>query len=48
MEDNNQDEQKIQVKISDIMRKVKTKEDMTNIMREKGKINIYYFRIIFS
>ena len=37
MEDNNANEQKVQVKISDIMRKIKTKEDMINLMREKGK-----------
>ena len=37
MEDNNNIVQKIQVKISDIMRKIKTKEDMINFMREKGK-----------
>ena len=37
MEDNNANEQKVQVKISDIMRKIKTKEDMINLMREKDK-----------
>ena len=37
MKDNINENQKISVKISDIMSKIKTKEDMVNIMREKGK-----------
>ena len=36
MEINNNNEQKITVSISDIMKKVKTKDDMINIMRERG------------
>jgi hypothetical protein len=48
MEEDNNNEQKIRVKISDIMKKVKTKEDMVNVMREKGKLINNNFRIIFS
>ncbi len=40
MENNIRENDKIMVKISDIMRKVKTKEDMVNVMREKGKLYI--------
>lgn len=36
MEINNNNEQKITVSLSDIMKKVKTKDDMINIMRERG------------
>ena len=36
MEINNNNEQKITVSLSDIMKKVKTKDDIINIMRERG------------
>ena len=36
MEINNNNKQKITVSISDIMKKVKTKDDMINIMSERG------------
>ena len=47
MEEENNNAQKIQVKISDIMTKVRTKEDMINAMRERGKILNNNFRTIF-
>ena len=37
MEDNMNENQKISLKFSDIMTKIKIKEDMVNTMREKGK-----------
>ena len=37
MENNSGNNDKIMVKISDIMKKVKSKEDMINVMREKGR-----------
>lgn len=43
MENNNPQNEKVLVKVSDIMKKVRTKEDMVNVMREKGKININQF-----
>ena len=43
MENNPGDNDRIMVKISDIMKKVKSKEDMINVMREKGKKYINYF-----
>jgi len=48
MEIRNQQDEYISVKISDIMKKIKTKEDMINCMRERGKLLYNYFRIIFS
>ena len=48
MEEENNNAQKIQVKISDIMTKVRTKEDMINAMRERGKILNNNFVTIFS
>ena len=47
MENSGNIEQKITVRISDIMNKVKTKEDMINIMRERGKKYNYNIRFIF-
>ena len=37
MEDDINKNQKISVKVSDILSKIKTKEDMVNTMKEKGK-----------
>ena len=37
MEQGQNGQQNVIVKISDIMMKVKSKEDMINVMREKGK-----------
>ena len=47
MENSGNIEQKITVRISDIMNKVKTKEDMINIMRERGKKYNDNIRFIF-
>lgn len=47
MDDSGNIEQKITVRISDIMNKVKTKEDMVNIMRERGKKYNNNIRFIF-
>ena len=48
MEEMPNQERNIVVKVSDIMKKVRTKEDMINVMREKGKEFLYNYRIIFS
>ena len=48
MEEMPNQERNIVVKISDIMKKVRTKEDMINVMKEKGKEFLYNWRIIFS
>jgi len=41
MEEMPNQERNIVVKVSDIMKKVRTKEDMINVMREKGKEFLY-------
>ena len=43
MENNNHENDKILMKVSGIIKKVKTKEVMVNVMREKGKTIIYKF-----
>ncbi len=48
MEQNPQQEENILVKISDIMKKIKSKEDMTNCMRERGNNKYNIFRVVFS
>lgn len=47
MEIRNPQDEYIPVKISDIMKKIRTKEDMINCMRERVKIAYNNFRIIF-
>jgi len=47
MEIGNPQDEYISVKISDIMKKIKTKEDMVNCMRERGKITYNNFRTVF-
>ena len=41
-------EENVVVKVSDIMTKIKTKEDMINVMRERGKLIYLKNRIFFS
>ena len=41
MEEMPNQERNIVVEVSDIMKKVRTKEDMINVMREKGKEFLY-------
>ncbi len=48
MEEENNNNQRTKVKVSEIMMKVKTKEDMINVMRERGKLINNNFRIVFS
>ena len=48
MEEMPNQERNIVVKFSDIMKKVRTKEDIINMMKKKVKEFLYNYMIIFS
>ena len=47
MEPRINEEENVVVKVSDTMTKIKTKEDMINVMRERGKLDYLKNRIFF-